>query len=81
MNNTGISVPKLQYKALFQMSIQWRHLKLLKWGGRGHDPTGATGMKSGELAVVYLALILGSICLRDGRTRPLECGMLCRAVP
>lgn len=34
------------------MSIQWRHLKLLKWGGRGHDPSGVIGTKSGELVVV-----------------------------
>lgn len=51
-NNTGIDVPKLRYRALFRMSIQWRHLKLLKWGGRGHDPSGVVGTKPGELAVV-----------------------------
>ena len=51
-NNTGIGVPKLRYRALFQMSIQWRHLKLLKWGGRGHDQSSALGMKLGEMAVI-----------------------------
>ena len=51
-NNTGIDVPKLRYRALFRMSIQWRHLKLLKWAGRGHDPSGVIGTKSGELVVV-----------------------------
>jgi hypothetical protein len=34
------------------MSIQWRHLKLLKWAGPGHDPSGVLGTKSGELVVV-----------------------------
>ena len=38
--NMGIAVPKLRYHALFRMTMQWQHLKLLKWGGRGHDPAG-----------------------------------------
>lgn len=33
------------------MTHQWRHLKSLKRGGRGHDPTGVRGTKDGELAV------------------------------
>jgi len=49
--NLGISVPPSRYKALFRMIIQWRHLKMLKWGGRGHDPTGVEGTKLGDLAV------------------------------
>lgn len=34
------------------MALQWRHLKLLKRGGRGNDPEGARGTKDGELAVL-----------------------------
>ena len=34
------------------MNLQWRHLKMLKWGGRGHDPLGVVGTKEGELAVL-----------------------------
>lgn len=49
--NTGIAVPKLRYKALFRMTMQWRHLKLLKWAGRGHDPGGVAATRPGELAV------------------------------
>ena len=51
-NNTGIAVPKLRYRGLFRMTMQWRHLKLLKWGGRGHDPAGVDKTKAGELAVL-----------------------------
>jgi hypothetical protein len=31
---------------------EWRHLKMLKRAGRGHDPTGVKGTQPGELAVV-----------------------------
>ena len=65
-NNMGINVPKLCYQALFQMSIQWWHLKLLKWGGRGHDPTGIDSTKSGELAVLCPSCPHPSINLPDG---------------
>jgi hypothetical protein len=51
-NNTGIAVPKLRYWGLFRMTMQWRHLKLLKWGGRGHDPAGVVATQAGELAVL-----------------------------
>lgn len=34
------------------MGMQWRHLKLLKWGGRGHDPAGVAATRAGELAVL-----------------------------
>ncbi|PPR07725.1 hypothetical protein CVT26_003718, partial [Gymnopilus dilepis] len=50
-NNTGINVPKTRYKPLCRMILQWRHLKLLKWGGRGHDPTGVDGTQDRELAL------------------------------
>ena len=50
--NTGITVPKLRYHALFCMTMQWQHLKLLKWGGQGHDPAGVDVTWPGELAVL-----------------------------
>jgi hypothetical protein len=34
------------------MLMQWRHLKLLKWGGCIHDPDGVEATKPGELAVL-----------------------------
>jgi hypothetical protein len=52
--NTGIDVPKSRYRQLIRMLLQWRHLKMLKRGGRGHDPTGIEGTKPGELAVSCL---------------------------
>ena len=51
-NNTGISVPKNRYRALFCIIMQWRHLKLLKWGGCAHDPAGAAATCPGELALL-----------------------------
>jgi len=50
-NNTGINVPKSKYRLLLRLGLQWRHLKLLKRGGHGHDSTGAAGTKEGELAL------------------------------
>ncbi|KAJ3503690.1 hypothetical protein NLJ89_g8322 [Agrocybe chaxingu] len=37
---------------LLRMNAQWRHLKMLKRGGRGHDPSGAVGTANGELAIL-----------------------------
>ena len=34
------------------MSMQWQHLKLLKWGGHGHDRAGVVATHAGELAVL-----------------------------
>lgn len=49
--NTGIRPPKYWLKALMRMVLQWRHLKLLKRGGRAHDPAGVEAMKDGQLAI------------------------------
>ncbi|KAH9478965.1 hypothetical protein JR316_0009428 [Psilocybe cubensis] len=49
--NTGMNTPPSRYRALFQMVLQWRHLQMLKWAGRGHDPSGAAGTADGELAI------------------------------
>lgn len=34
------------------MVREWRHLKMLKRSGRGHDPSGVAGTKAGQLAVL-----------------------------
>jgi hypothetical protein len=34
------------------MIRMWRHLKLLKRGGRAHSPSGVDGMSPGELALL-----------------------------
>jgi len=50
-DNTGLKVPKSRYWMLMRMSLQWRHLKLLKRAGRGHDASGPLGTAPGELAI------------------------------
>jgi hypothetical protein len=49
--NTGVSEPKSRYRSLFRMVLQWRHLKLLKWAGRAHDPAGVAATLPGQLSV------------------------------
>lgn len=44
----------------------WRHVKMLKRAGRGHDPSGAEGTKAGELAVVCRACPIPGANLPDG---------------
>jgi hypothetical protein len=43
---------------------EWRHLKMLKRAGRGHDPAGVGNTKSGECAVLCPA------CPQPGRNLP-----------
>lgn len=50
--NNGMDLPRTRYKALMRMVLQWRHLKLLKRGGRGNEPAGAAGTTPGELAIL-----------------------------
>lgn len=69
-DNTGLNPPKVCLIAMFQFGMlslqaryeqflrlvrQWRHLKLLKRSGRGHDPTSVLNTKEGECAVLCLA--------------------------
>ncbi len=51
-NNTGICMPRSRYRPTMRCLTQWRHLKALKRGGRGHDETGAGGTSNGELAIL-----------------------------
>jgi hypothetical protein len=48
------------------MVHEWRHLRLLKRTGRGHDPSGVQGTKPGECVVLCLACPLPGINLPDG---------------
>ncbi|KAI0694816.1 hypothetical protein C8Q76DRAFT_634374 [Earliella scabrosa] len=50
-DNTGTQKLQNRYKAFMRVVAQWRHLKMLKRGGRGHDPTGVAGTRPGQLAV------------------------------
>jgi hypothetical protein len=55
MNNAGIGLPKNYYWPLFRMVMQWRHLKLLKWAGRGHDLAKVDATEPGQLAIKCLS--------------------------
>jgi len=46
------NVPKSRYRALLRMNLQWRHLKSLKRGSRGHAESGVEGTANGELAIM-----------------------------
>ncbi|PPR05757.1 hypothetical protein CVT26_008661 [Gymnopilus dilepis] len=50
-NNTGINLPRSKYQPLLRILLQWRHLKMLKRAGRGHDVSGVSGTKDGDLAI------------------------------
>ena len=67
-DNTGLNPPKVRlsptfplfvlsrlqtrYEQFLRMVRQWRHLKMLKRSGRGHDPAGVLNSKEGECAVL-----------------------------
>lgn len=48
----SLTPPKMRYRLLIRSLTQWRHLKMLKRAGRGHDPSRATGTKAGEPAIL-----------------------------
>ncbi|KAH9836221.1 uncharacterized protein C8Q71DRAFT_708478 [Rhodofomes roseus] len=50
-DNVSPEDPADRYPAFLRMSRAWSHLKMLKRGGRGHDPSGASGTSPGECAV------------------------------
>ncbi|KIJ10277.1 hypothetical protein PAXINDRAFT_86313, partial [Paxillus involutus ATCC 200175] len=65
-DNAGLSKPKDCYEAFMQMVREWRHLKMLKRSGRGHDPLGAENTRPGECAVMCPA------CPQPGMNLPQE---------
>jgi hypothetical protein len=52
------------YRQFLTVIRLWRHLKLLKRSGRGHDPAGAKGTQPGQCAVECPA------CPHPGRNLP-----------
>ncbi|KAL0571417.1 hypothetical protein V5O48_010552 [Marasmius crinis-equi] len=50
--NGGVDSHKPRYRALQRMLLQWRHLKMLKRAGRGHEPDGIANTKDGDLAIL-----------------------------
>ncbi|KAJ3508321.1 hypothetical protein NMY22_g16650 [Coprinellus aureogranulatus] len=51
-DNTGTDPPKDRYPSLLRMVHEWRHTRLLKRSGKGHDEGGVESTKPGELAVL-----------------------------
>ena len=77
--NDGVETPKSKYCSLFRMAIQWRHLRLLKWGGRAHDPAGVDATMPGQLAICCPSCPYPGINLPDGWEEASE-GERCVAV-
>lgn len=48
------------------MVREWRHIKMLKRSGRGHDPNGVKNTKEGECAVTCPA------CPQPGKNLPVD---------
>ncbi|KAE9403518.1 hypothetical protein BT96DRAFT_1080167 [Gymnopus androsaceus JB14] len=65
-DNTNLKSTRWRYIALMRMLLQWRHLKLLKWNGRGNDPSGVAGTKEGDLVVPCLSCPHPGINLAEG---------------
>lgn len=65
-NNAGGSFLKSRYRSLFRMVMQWRHLRLLKWAGRAHDPAGIEATEPGQLAIRCPSCPHPGINLPDG---------------
>ncbi|KAG1834248.1 hypothetical protein EV424DRAFT_1468755 [Suillus variegatus] len=63
-DNSGLIGIKDQYSAFMRMVHQWRNLKQLGRGGRGHDPAGVDATAKGELAVLCPA------CPQPGKNLP-----------
>ncbi|TFK60201.1 hypothetical protein BDN72DRAFT_750605, partial [Pluteus cervinus] len=51
-DNTGIRPVRDRYRAFLTMVREYRHIKMVKRAGRGHDVTGIAGTKPGECAVL-----------------------------
>ncbi|KAF8066636.1 hypothetical protein FPV67DRAFT_1417508 [Lyophyllum atratum] len=64
--NTGVSPPKDRYRLFMTMVREYRHLKMLKRAGRGHDPAGTVATKPGECAVLCPACPQPGINLKEG---------------
>lgn len=63
---SNIAPPKPRYRPLMRVLTQWRHLKLLKRAGRGHDPSGAAGTRNGELALACPSCPTPGVNLEEG---------------
>ncbi|TFK80129.1 hypothetical protein K466DRAFT_504425 [Polyporus arcularius HHB13444] len=65
-DNTGAKTPKDRYTAFLTITREWRHLKMVKRGGRGNDPEGIPATREGSCAVECPACPLPGKNLPDG---------------
>ncbi|KII84055.1 hypothetical protein PLICRDRAFT_671736 [Plicaturopsis crispa FD-325 SS-3] len=78
-DNTGLSPSPDRYRSVLRIVREWRHLKMVKRGGRGHDESGVEGTRAGELAVVCPACPDPAVNLPDDwENAPKERGFLYR---
>ncbi|KII87536.1 hypothetical protein PLICRDRAFT_113331, partial [Plicaturopsis crispa FD-325 SS-3] len=78
-DNTGLEPCPDRYRAILRIIREWRNLKMLKRGGRGHDEAGVDGTQPGELAVVCPACPDAAVNLPEGwENAPKEQGFLYR---
>ena len=54
---------KDRYKTFLRSLREWRHLRMMKRGGRSYDPSGVDGTSPGELAVLCPACPIPSVNL------------------
>lgn len=55
-----------RYPSFLTMAREWRHLKMMKRGGRGNDPSGIAGTAPGECAIECPA------CPQPGKNTPVD---------
>ncbi|KAI0039250.1 hypothetical protein FA95DRAFT_1612723 [Auriscalpium vulgare] len=63
-DGSGLAAPKDQYKDFIRIMRCFRHVRMAKRGGRGHDPGGLAATEVGELVVECPA------CPQPGRNIP-----------
>ncbi|PPQ74198.1 hypothetical protein CVT24_012717 [Panaeolus cyanescens] len=79
-DSTGLCTPKNKYRTLMRMMLQYRHLKMGKWGGRGLEPSGIEGTPPGGMAMICLSCPYPDINLpEDWMSAPEEDQFLYRA--
>ncbi|KAK0463310.1 hypothetical protein IW261DRAFT_1554191 [Armillaria novae-zelandiae] len=65
-DNTGLHPPPDRYDAFLRIMREWRHLRVLKRFGRGHEPGRIEGTQPGELALRCPACPHPHVNLPDG---------------
>ena len=62
-DSSRLTFRKDRYKEFLRALRMWRHLRMLKRGGRSYDKTGPKGTSPGELAVICPACPIPSVNL------------------